>query len=315
MFIVATRTCLMAFAGCLIYAQSACGQSFDVASIKPAAPPPSNGRGMIMLRPPSGGPGTSDPGRIRYPNMSLKALLMSAYDIKYFQITGPGFLDTERFDVDATMPPGTTREQFRKVLQNLLAERFKVTLHRESKELPMYSLVVTKNGSKLKESVVSASGDGDAAPVPVPLPEQPKIGPDGFPIIPAQRGLFGIMMPGRARLIGQQQSMQDLATRLTDMLNRPVTDATELKAKYDFVLTYSPEGLNGPMGPMPPMPPGVLPPGGAAISGPAARPSDMEPLLDIFGAVQADLGLKLEAKKAPVEIIVIDHTEKAPSEN
>lgn len=296
----------MAFAGCLLY-----GQTFDVASIKPTAPPQPNGRGMIMMRPPSGGPGSNDPGRIRYPNMSLKALLMRAWDVKNFQITGPAFLDTERFEIEATMPPDTTREQFRAMLQNLLAERFKMAIHRETKELPMYSLAVAKNGSKLKESAVSASG-GDAPPPPMPLPERPKIGPDGFPTIPAQRGLFGIMMPGRARMIAQEQTMQDLATRLTDMLNRPVIDATGLKSKYDFVLTYSPEGLNGPMGPMPP---GGLPPGGAAISGPAGRPSEAEPLLDIFGALQADLGLKLEAKKGPVEIIVVDHAEKVPTEN
>ncbi len=310
MFTVAVRACLMAFAGCLLY-----GQSFDVASIKPAVPPQPNGRGMIMFLRPTGGPGTNDPGRIRYPNMSLKALLMSAYDVKNFQITGPAFLDTERFDVDATMSPDTTRAQFRTMLQNLLDVRFKVAIHRESKELPMYALVVAKNGSKMKESV-AASGDGEAPPPPTALPDQPKIGSDGFPIIPVQqRGLFTLMMPGRARLIGREQTMQDLATRLADMLNRPVTDATELKAKYDLVLTYSPEGLNGPMGPMPPMPPGGLPPGGAAISGPAARPSDAEPLLDIFGAVQSDLGLKLDAKKGPVEIIVIDHAEKVPTEN
>jgi uncharacterized protein (TIGR03435 family) len=311
MFSAAVRAWLMAFTGCLLYGQSAYGQSFDVASIKPAAPPPSNGRGMVVFSRPTGGPGTNDPGRIRYPNMSLKNLLMSAYDVKNFQITGPAWLDTERFDIDATMPPETTRAQFHTMLQNLLAERFKLNIHRESKELPMYSLVVAKNGSKLKESAAVVSGDGDAPPPPEALPDRPKIGPDGFPIIPVHRGLFGIMMPGRARLIGQQQSMQDLATRLTDMLNRPVTDATELTAKYDFVLTYSPEGLNGPMGPMGPMPP----PGGAAISGPAARPSDAEPLVDIFGAVQADLGLKLETKKGSVEMIVVDHAEKVPTEN
>ena len=72
-----------------------------------ATPPVPNGRGMIMLAGPSGGPGTKDPGRIRYPFMSLKNLLMNAYDVKAFQITGPVWLDTERFDIDATMPPDT----------------------------------------------------------------------------------------------------------------------------------------------------------------------------------------------------------------
>src|SRR4051812_17985162 len=81
--------------------------SFDVASIKPAAPLTPNAQGFFMFRGPSGGPGTKDPGRINYPNMTLKNLLMTAYDMKNFQISGPAFLDTERFDILATMPPET----------------------------------------------------------------------------------------------------------------------------------------------------------------------------------------------------------------
>jgi len=77
---------------------------------------------------------------------------MDAYDVKSLQIQGPAWLDTQRFDLNATMPPETTKEQFRSMLQNLLAERFKLTIHRETKELPMYSLAVARNGPKMKES-------------------------------------------------------------------------------------------------------------------------------------------------------------------
>src|ERR1017187_9270985 len=111
--------------------------TFDAASIKPAVMP---APGRAMMAGPTGGPGTQDPGRVHFPFISLKALLLSAYDVKTYQIQGPAWLDTERFDVNATMPPETTREQFRAMLQNLLAERFKLTIHRETKELPMYSL-------------------------------------------------------------------------------------------------------------------------------------------------------------------------------
>ena len=121
-----------------------------------------------------------------------------------------------------------------------------------------------------------------------------------------------IMMNGRARFIAQQQTMQDLAARLTNQLSRTVTDATALKAKYDFTLTFSPEGMNGPMGPLPPPPPV---PGGGEESRKAAALPEAEPLLDIFGAIQAQLGLRLEPKKGPVELIVIDHVEKTPTEN
>jgi uncharacterized protein (TIGR03435 family) len=294
--------------------------TFDAASVKPAPPPTPNERGMILFRGPSGGPGTKDPGRINYPFMSLKNLLMNAYDVKNYQITGPGWLDTERFDITATMPPETTKEQFRVMLQNLLAERFKLVVHRETKELPMYALMVNKGGPKLKESEPAAAAtDADAAPAPPPpLPSQPKMGPDGFPILPppagGRGGLFMMMMPGRARLTGQQQTMKDLADRLTGQLNRPVTDATELTAKYDFTLSFSTEGLSGPMGPMGPMPAPPPPPGGGR-GGEGVFVPEGEAPPNLFSALQGQLGLKLEAKKGNVEIIVIDRIEKAPTEN
>jgi uncharacterized protein (TIGR03435 family) len=314
------RTLIAGVTGCLGYAQTAATPlSFDVASVKPAAPLVPDGSGMIRLRGPSGGPGTKDPGRIDYPNMSLKNLLMNAYDVKNFQITGPAWMDTERFDVTATLPPETTKDQFRTMMQNLLAERFKMTIHRESKELPMFSMMVGKGGPKMKESAeVAAPQDGSAPPPPPP--SQPKIGPDGFPILnlpPGMRGgPFMIMMMGRGRLIGQQNTMQELADRLSSLMNRPVTDSTELKAKYDFTLTFATEGMLGPMGPLPPGPP--PPPPGGAGRGPGEPPPsqpESEPVADVFAAVQAQLGLKLEARKGPVPVIVVDHAEKTPIEN
>ena len=210
-----------------------------------------------------GGPGTSDPGRIRYNFMSLKTLLMNAYDVKGFQISGPTWLDSERFDIQATMPPETTKEQLRVMLQNLLAERFALKVHHETKELPMYSLVVAKSGPKMKESAPEEAPKEGAEPAPLPPPPQPgqiKMGADGFPILPniagGRGGIFMMMMPNRARLMGNKQTMKDLATRLSDMLSKPVIDMTELTAKYDFTLTYSPEGMNSGMMML------ALPPGG-----------------------------------------------------
>jgi uncharacterized protein (TIGR03435 family) len=282
--------------------------TFDAASVKHATLPGAGGPGRVMFAPTSGGPGTNDPGRIHYPYMSLKALLMSAYDVKDFQISGPALLDTERFDITATMPPETTREQFRIMLQNLLAERFKMTSHRETRELPMYSLTVAKGGPKMREAVEEPAAVSDADPPP---PSQPKMGPDGFPVVPlpSRAGIFTIMTPTRARFIAQKQTMADFAERLTRQLSRPVTDVTGLKAKYDFILTFSPEGMSGPMGPM------VPPAGAVPAGGPVGAPPDAEVPPDIFAAVQAQLGLKLEAKKGPVEMIVIDHIEKTATGN
>jgi uncharacterized protein (TIGR03435 family) len=292
--------------------------TFDAATIKPATLPVPNGRGPVFLRGPSGGPGTKDPGRINYPYMPLKNLLMTAYDVKNFQISGPGWLDTERFEINAVMAPETTKEQFKVMLRNLLAERFKLRIHRETKELPTYALLVNKGGPKLKESPLAAAPAEDA-PLPPPPSGPPKIGPDGFPEFPAamagRGGIFTMMMPGRARFVAHQQTMQDLANRLTLQMDRPVTDATGLTAKYDFILTFSTEGLNGvgPLGPLPPPPP--PPAGGGGRGNDNVFVPDGETPMTLFGAVQAQLGLKLEAKKGNVEIIVVEHIERNPTEN
>jgi uncharacterized protein (TIGR03435 family) len=320
-------TGLVLFACCLPYGQTADkGPTFDAASVKPASLPAPDGRGRIMMAGPSGGPGTNDLGRVRYPYISLKNLLMNAYDVKSFQIQGPPWLDMERFDLNATMPPETTKEQFRVMLQNLLTERFKLTIHRETKELPMYSLAVAKNGPKMKESAPVSPAPDDAGPAPPPpMPAPPKIGPDGFPVLPlpagGRVGLFMMSMPGRARLVGQQQTMLDLANRLTAQLSRPVSDATGLTAKYDFTLTFSTEGMNAPAGPMGQAAGGMMvsvappPPSGIGGGAQTAGLPEADTPAGLFRAVKEQLGLMLEPKKGHVELIVIDHIEKTPTEN
>lgn len=298
--------------------------TFDVASVKPAQQPTPDAGGRIFMRGPVGGPGTKDPGRIDFPFMSLKALLMRAYDIKNYQIAGPAWLDTERFDVTATMPPDTTKEQFQVMLQNLIVERFRMSVHREKKELPMYSLLVVKAG-KLKESAGATPPSDDAGMPPPPPLGPPKMGPDGFPIPPAaftsRPGIFTMMMPGRARLLATSQTMQDLANRLSGQLNRPVVDNTGLTAKYDFTLTYAPDVNEGP-GRGGPGPGGGMmvavgrgpAPGGPGGNDNVVVPDGETPPL-LFAALQSELGLKLEPKKGDVDILVIDKIEKTPTEN
>lgn len=317
---IATGGLALLLAMCRSYGQTAEKTfTFDAASIKPAAMPTP---GRAMMTGPTGGPGTQDPGRVHYPFISLKALLLSAYDVKAYQIQGPAWLDMERFDVNATMPPETTKEQFRAMLQNLLAERFKLAIHRETKELPMYSLVVAKDGPKMKASETDPPAKDDANPTP-PALTPPKIGPDGFPTLPSptaeRAGLFLMMMPGRARLVGRQQAVLDLANRLTALLSRPVGDATGLTSKYDFTLTFSAEGMSAPMGN--PTGPGMMVPAtppvpsGAAAGAPAASLPEGDNPPDIFRAVKEQLGLALQPRKGSVGLIVIDHIEKAPTEN
>ena len=154
--------CLIIFTSCAAFGQAAAeSPTFEVASVKPAEP--QTGMGIrVMMR---GGPGSADPGQITYSNVSLKNVLTIAYAVKGYQISGPKWLDSERFDIVAKIAKGATKEQFQLMLQNLLAERFKLTLHHETKELPMYALVVGKGGPKLKESV-EEDGAGSSAGSP-----------------------------------------------------------------------------------------------------------------------------------------------------
>jgi uncharacterized protein (TIGR03435 family) len=276
---------------------------------------------MIRIRM-SGGPGTPDPGQLTYTNVSLKNILMNAYAVKGYQLSGPKWLDSERFDIVAKIPMGATKEQFRLMLQNLLAERFKLTLHHETKELPMYALVVGKGGAKLKESVDDDAAASGAASSPPPPPGSDGAGPvrlrvgaDGMPQLPPGMGKNGMMMMmtnGRLRAVGNRQPVAALTEMLGNQLGYPVVDATGLKANYDFTLDFAPDGLNGPMGMMSPPPPehdGGQ--GGAAPT--ASAPEIGGPT--IFTALQDQLGLKLEQRKGPVDLLVIDHLEKVPTEN
>jgi uncharacterized protein (TIGR03435 family) len=291
---------------------------FDAASIKPAAVP---APGRPFVGAPSGGPGTPDPGRVHYPFTTLKSLLQTAYDVKAFQIEGTSWVDTERFDLIATMPPGTTKDQFHVMLQNLLAQRFRLALHTETKQFPTNSLTVAKGGTKMQESKPAAIGEEANMQASGPL-GPPKIGPDGFPELPAaagRTGLFLMMMPGRGRLVGREQTMADLANRLTDLLSHPVHDATGLPAKYDFTLTFAQDGMSPPMGN--PTGPGMMVPAappassGAASAVPPASLPEGENLPNLSRALKEQLGLVLEPSKGPVKLIVIDHIEKTPVGN
>ena len=288
--------------------------TFDVASIKPAAP---QGPGKIMMGM-RGGPGTPDPGQVTFTNMPLSRLIMNAYDVKSFQVTGPSWLDSEHFDITAKIPKGATKEQYRVMLQNLLAERFKLQVHKEHKEVPIYALTVAKGGPKIKESPKDDQAQG-AAPPPQDLaiqradgpPGPPPIGRDGMPrMAPGRRGEMMMFGPNGFRMQGSHETMATLADVLSNQLGRPVVDATGLTAEYDYTLNFSPEGLQGMRG----MP--MLMGGGPIGAGPAPEGGhEAETGPSLFTAVQEQLGLKLDSRKGPVDLIVVDSAEKTPTEN
>ena len=329
-------------AGCVLTALAAFGQpaanrpEFEVATVKPT-PPPEPGKMMRFSTVNSGGPGTPDPERVHWSGVTMKNLLMRAYNMKPYQISGPSWMDTERFDIDAKVPKGATKEDFMLMIQNLLADRFKVEIHRETKEMQMYALIVGKNGHKMKVSEAvpeakDASKDGPgggpngAAPPPPPPPiGRLQIGKDGFPEMPkdfkARPGSTSMMMmPGRARMTANGVGMEQLVGMLSGQLAKPVTDMTGLKEKFDFTLTFEPNMNAGPMGPMGPAMSGMMAvqrggPDGGDGGDHAKMMENMEPAPTIFNAVKEQLGLALDPRKGPVEIIVVDKAEKTPSEN
>jgi uncharacterized protein (TIGR03435 family) len=284
--------------------------AFEVAVVRPAEPPSPTRRIRIGI---SGGPGSSDPSRVTAESVSMTELLMRAYDVKRYQLSGPAWMETERFSVSAKVPEGATKEQLPLMLQNLLAERFKLTVHHEQKEMPVLELQVSKNGSKLKQSVEgSAPAGSDAPATPPPTgPVRMQLDAEGYPVPPPGRNVM-MFINGRGRYQAVKQPITDLIGMLSNQLGRPVIDATGLRGKYDFTLSFAMTGI-APAGAMigPPPPP---PPGGGGGPEPAASPdSDSGPSLP--GALQQQLGLKLESKKGMVDIVVIDRVERVPTEN
>lgn len=323
--------CCAAAAVCTAIAQTPDDQlTFEVASIKPAAPMVP-GKMMMGSR---GGPGSADPGHLTYTNLSLKNLLVNAYGVKGFQISGPSWLDSERFDIVAKIPQGATKEQVRIMTQNLLKERFGLVIHHETKELPMYAMVVGKGGPKLKESpedppppAETAGGPSDdavkAPPDPAKALTKLSVSPDGTINLPKgfgpKNGCLMMMMasPGglKTHMQCMKQTMAGLAEQLSNQMDRPVNDLTGLTAKYDFNLDFAPD--ENRMAAM-------MPAGGASVGfthdgpGPAgakSEPPEFVPVAPLPAALQEQLGLKLEQKKGPVDLIVVDKMERVPTEN
>jgi len=285
---------------------------FEAASVK-VSPPPANGLFMVRM---GGGPDSSDPGRVTYTGVNLKSLVAHAYGVKEFQVEGPAWLDGERYDVIATIPHGANKEQVGLMMQKLLADRFKLTLHHETKPMATFTLSVAKGGPKLQE--IDPDNPPPLPPPPAggpPLPPPPPgggkmAGPGGSP----RGGGFRMMMsPTGMRLTGNT-TITRLCDLLSNLTDRPVVDLTELKATYAFDLSWTPEegqGIGRKFAAI-----GGAPAGGATSAGPQS-PADNsnDPGQTLAQALQNNYGLKLEAKKNPADILVIDHAEKVPTEN
>jgi uncharacterized protein (TIGR03435 family) len=248
----------------------ALSQEFEVASIKPNM----SGDRRVGIQMAPG-------GRYVASGINTKFLIQQAYGVRDYQIQGgPRWLDTDRFDINAKAAGGEfKREHMGIMMQKLLADRFQLKIRRETKELPVYSLLVAKGGSKLKPR---AAEGGESRPM---------------------------FRMGRGQINAQNVGMAMFVNELARQAGRNVIDNTGLTGNFDVKLEWTPEpgqGGGGLFG-------GPAGPGGPGGDGPRPAPADPNgPTL--FTAIQEQLGLKLEPAKGPVEIIVIDSVEK-PSEN
>jgi uncharacterized protein (TIGR03435 family) len=266
---------------------------FEVASVKLAAPQTGGGV-FVGVR---GGPGTKDPTRINYVNESLRNLLTEAYGVRAYQVSGPDWIDTERYDITARIAEGATKDQVRLMLQKLLAERFKAMLHREIRDFPVFELTVAKSGSKLRPSLSAPPTTTDNSKGPNP------IGSDGFPqLAPGATGMMGAMHNGISRLIAGKQTLGALASVLENELGSKVFDKTGFTGTYDFTLDYVRDqgrAISQFKG---------LPVGSAAADDSGEAPG-------ISTALQEQLGLRLVKTKGPLDVIVVDQASKTPTDN
>jgi uncharacterized protein (TIGR03435 family) len=236
-----------------------CGQSvgelpsFEVASIKVSQTPP--GRGLASLREDI----NTDPARLTMGNVSLNSAIRWAYKLGVYEISGPDWLTTARFDIVAKAASPVPEDQLRLMLQSLLKERFKLEVHRQASQLSGYALVVGKNGTKLH---------------------------------PVEGGGEGAMTGAALVFEGHKMPLTRLADIISGALKMPVRDMTMLEGFYDFRLDLRPYVLD-------------------------RQPGD--PPLDLAGiaisALDAQLGLRLEARKIQVDVLAVDHVEKTPTEN
>jgi uncharacterized protein (TIGR03435 family) len=252
-----------------------------------------------------GGPGTNSPGRVRWRREWLRELVATAFHVDPWNVSGPdwiAFSHAQLYALTATMPPDTSRHDFELMLQAFLIEQFKLKLRHEPKPFPAYELLLAPGGPRLKPSA-----DPDAPDTPL---SPPKIGDDGFPVMPPGHGQRVALIRGFHGKF-QSYTMSEFAEHLSGFVTlrgerrHYVSDKTGLTGAYDFTLKFDDGGA-------------------VIVTGPAAQaamsaPDASEPgsgLPNVYKALEQQLGLKLvKTKDILLDTIVIEHAEKIPAGN
>ncbi len=291
-----TRRSMCALAVTFLAASAAAAQtkeaaSFEVASIRPTpnsdVPPAPGAAGVHITK-----------EQVHFAYLSLRDYLSIAFDVPIQRISGPDWINSARFDIGATFPGGATPEQFPKMMQSLLRDRFKLQSHMESRESPVFTLEVARGGLKIaavpfdlqKDAAFSVTSSG---------------GPEG---VTADLGQGASLVFTNTTFEARKVTMAILIATLGRFLDRPILDQTKLgDARFDVTFPiaqedYMPMLIRSAVNAGITLPPQAL----AALDAPS------------MGSVEAglkSLGLSLEARRAPLDLLVVDSIERMPTEN
>jgi uncharacterized protein (TIGR03435 family) len=273
----------MTRAGLLLVVITAAGLSlssqtplrFEVVSVKPH----SGVAGERMI--------SAASSQFRVVNLPLKTIINYAYNLRDIEVVdAPAWTTSENFDITATYPPGPTPspDDRRSMLQRVLAERFALRVHRETRELPIYRLVKAREDGRLGPALTASDVDC----VKWLADKKPQIEGTG-PVRPGGAKPLCMMVTNRYYIVAGTKPISELALGLESIVQRSVVDGTGLRGNYDISLQWTPT------------------PGLDAQPGVATANSDT---LSVFTALQEQLGLKLEPSRGPVEVLVIDSVER-----
>ena len=284
---------LFAIASVVVWGQQPARPEFEVATIRPSAPSP---EATVTAG------SRIDGAQVRWVSFTLKRYMATAYRVKLDQISGPDWISSDRFDISATIPAGVSTTQMPEMMQRLIEDRFQVKMHRAKKDLPVYALEVAKGGLKMQVNVP----DPDAATADANTPVNTNVSGSAQGVsINFGRGSSYTFANNRFE--AKKLTMANLVRGLELYTDRPIVDMTDLTGTYDFTLEIAAEDYQAML---------VR----AAVSAGLSLPPEALRLLDgatvpsLFEAVQK-VGLKLDARKASLDMLMVDDGRKTPTEN
>ena len=284
---------LSAIGAAAAFAQNAPRPEFEVATIRPSAQISQDGvtAGFRI-----------DGAQIHAAYLTLKDYIGVAYRVKLYQISGPDWIGSDRFDIAATLPAGVPTSQVPEMMQRLIEERFQVKMHRDKKDFPVYVLEVAKGGLKMPESAPDPDAANADAKAPVNI-----TGGGSAQGVSVNLGRGSSYTFSNNKFEAKRLTMAALAASLERFMDRPIVDMTDLKGSYDLALDVTPEDYQAMLIRAAVTAGVVMPPQALRFLDGASIPS-------LFEAMQK-LGLKLDARKAPLDLLVIDEARKTPTEN